>query len=112
MPVTNDEQTCSLFALAVYTYLDPIIFLGARVSHLGFNQLPPLSDTDYSKNLTEEAFPVSIHSTQPTAMTYTASISISIHLWVPNALGCYSVCSGYFVSNVSFTAFWSIVYVC
>ncbi|KJA23280.1 hypothetical protein HYPSUDRAFT_201568 [Hypholoma sublateritium FD-334 SS-4] len=57
MPVTNDEQTCSLFALVVYTYLDPIIFLGARVSHLRFDQLPPLSDTDYSKNLTKEAFP-------------------------------------------------------
>ncbi|KAF8963033.1 multidrug resistance-associated ABC transporter [Flammula alnicola] len=57
MPVTNDEQTCSLFALVMYTYLDPIIFLGYRVPHLKFDQLPPLSDTDYSKNLTSKAFP-------------------------------------------------------
>ena len=58
MPVTNDEQTCSIFALAAYTYLDPIIFLGARVPHLAFDQLPPISDTDYAKHLTEKAFPV------------------------------------------------------
>ncbi|KAF8963040.1 hypothetical protein BDZ97DRAFT_1758980 [Flammula alnicola] len=57
MPVTNDEQTCSIFALIMYTYLDPIIFLGYRVPHLKFDQLPPLSDTDYSKNLTSKAFP-------------------------------------------------------
>lgn len=58
MPVTNDEQTCSLFALAVYTYLDPVILQGYRVPHLPFDQLPPLSDTDYAKNLTGSAFPV------------------------------------------------------
>ncbi|KAF8966510.1 multidrug resistance-associated ABC transporter [Flammula alnicola] len=57
MPVTNDEQTCSLFSLIMYSYLDPIIFLGYRVPHLRFDQLPPLSDTDYSKNLTSKAFP-------------------------------------------------------
>ncbi len=62
MPVTNDEQTCSLFALVVYSYLDPIIFLGGRVPHLRFDQLPPLSDTDFSKHLTSEAFPVSPQS--------------------------------------------------
>lgn len=62
MPVPNDEQTCSLFSLVVYSYLDPIIFLGGRVSHLRFDQLPPLSDTDFSKKLTEEAFPVSPQS--------------------------------------------------
>jgi len=58
MTVTNDEQTCSIFSLAFYTYLDPIIFLGARVPHLSYDQLPPLSDTDYAKHLTENAFPV------------------------------------------------------
>ncbi|KJA13741.1 hypothetical protein HYPSUDRAFT_530239 [Hypholoma sublateritium FD-334 SS-4] len=57
MPVTNAEQTCSIFSLAVYTYLDPVIFLGARVPHLAFDQLPPISDTDYAKNLIEKAFP-------------------------------------------------------
>ncbi|KAF9481121.1 multidrug resistance-associated ABC transporter [Pholiota conissans] len=57
MPVTNDEQTCSLFSLVIYTYLDPIILLGSRVAHLKYDQLPPLSDTDYAQNLTKNAFP-------------------------------------------------------
>jgi hypothetical protein len=60
MPVTNDEHTCSLISLVVYSYLDPVIFLGAKVSHLKFDQLPPLMDTDYSKNLVKRAFPVRI----------------------------------------------------
>ncbi|PPQ72967.1 hypothetical protein CVT25_004484, partial [Psilocybe cyanescens] len=57
MPVPNDEQTCSLFALYMYTYLDPIIFLGYRVSHLQYDQISPLSDSDYSRHLTQFAFP-------------------------------------------------------
>ncbi|KDR83043.1 hypothetical protein GALMADRAFT_866150 [Galerina marginata CBS 339.88] len=57
MPVPNDEQTCSLFALLYYTYLDPVIFLGYRVPHLSYEQLPPLCDSDYSTHLTETAFP-------------------------------------------------------
>ncbi|KAF8956519.1 multidrug resistance-associated ABC transporter [Flammula alnicola] len=57
MPVPNDEQTCSLFSFLLYSYLDPVIFLGYRVEHLEVNQLPPLSDTDYSKNLIKRAFP-------------------------------------------------------
>ncbi|KAF8157940.1 multidrug resistance-associated ABC transporter [Crassisporium funariophilum] len=57
MPEPNPEQTCSLFSLMVYTYLDPVIMLGYRVPHLRFDQLPPLSDTDYSQYLTSKAFP-------------------------------------------------------
>jgi len=58
MPKSNDEQTCSLFSLITYIYLDPIILLGYRVPHLKYDQLPPLSDTDYASNLRGEAFPV------------------------------------------------------
>ena len=58
MPEPNPEQTCSLFTLAFYTYLDPVIMLGYRVPHLKFNQLPPLSDSDYSEHITKNAFPV------------------------------------------------------
>ena len=58
MTMVNDEQTCSIISLAFYAYLDPIIFLGARVPHLKYDQLPPLSDTDYAKHLTRTAFPV------------------------------------------------------
>jgi ABC-type multidrug transport system fused ATPase/permease subunit len=57
MPEPNPEQTCSLFALASYAYLDPVIMLGYRLPHLHFDQLPPLSDSDYSQNITKNAFP-------------------------------------------------------
>ncbi|KAF8963030.1 multidrug resistance-associated ABC transporter [Flammula alnicola] len=57
MPVPNDEQTCSLFSFLMYSYLDPVIFLGYRVEHLEVDQLPPLSDTDSSKHLIKRAFP-------------------------------------------------------
>ncbi|KIJ38611.1 hypothetical protein M422DRAFT_258730 [Sphaerobolus stellatus SS14] len=36
---------------------DPIIFAGAKVSHLTPEELPPLSDTDWSGNLKNRAFP-------------------------------------------------------
>lgn len=58
MPVPNDEQTCSLFSLAFYFYLDPVVSMGNRVKHLEADQLPPLPDTAYSKNLVNNAFPV------------------------------------------------------
>jgi len=58
MPETNDEQTCSLFSLITYIYLDPVVLLGYRVPHLKYDQLPPLSDTDYARNLRKKAFPV------------------------------------------------------
>lgn len=61
MSVPNDEQTCSIFSRCVYTYLDPVISLGYRVSHLQFDQLPPLPDSDECKNLINIAFPVCLH---------------------------------------------------
>ncbi|KDR83054.1 hypothetical protein GALMADRAFT_238844 [Galerina marginata CBS 339.88] len=57
MAIPNDEQTCSLFAFIFYFYLDPVIFMGYRVEHLAFDQLPPLCDTDQAKNLVKRAFP-------------------------------------------------------
>lgn len=60
MTVTNDEQTCSLVSLITFKYLDPVIFLGYRVPHLKSDQLPPLSDIEYAKNLTKKAFPVRV----------------------------------------------------
>jgi len=59
MPVPNPEQTASIFSLMVYTFLDSIVLEAARVPHLSHTQLPPLCDYDYSKRLTEHAFPVS-----------------------------------------------------
>ncbi|KAJ7272088.1 hypothetical protein B0H12DRAFT_1200283 [Mycena haematopus] len=58
MPVPNPEQTASLWSLLFYFFLDPIVFLGYRVPHLKFDQLPPLSDYDYMENLKIRAWPV------------------------------------------------------
>ncbi|KXN82428.1 ATP-binding cassette transporter abc4 [Leucoagaricus sp. SymC.cos] len=53
----NPEQTTPLFSLIVYTFLDPLIFLAARLPHLGHDKLFPLADYDYSRNTTKRAFP-------------------------------------------------------
>ncbi|KAF9553714.1 multidrug resistance-associated ABC transporter [Agrocybe pediades] len=57
MPVPNDEQVCSIASFISFAYLDPVIFLGYRVPHLKPEQLPPLSDTDYTKTLVKRHFP-------------------------------------------------------
>ncbi|KIJ42676.1 hypothetical protein M422DRAFT_254113 [Sphaerobolus stellatus SS14] len=51
MTELNPELTASWLSLIFYTFLDPIIFAGAKVSHLTPEELPPLSDTDWSGNL-------------------------------------------------------------
>lgn len=53
----NPEQTTSWFSLAVYTFLDPLLFLAARKPHLGHQDLFPLADYDRSKNTTRRGFP-------------------------------------------------------
>jgi hypothetical protein len=58
MPETNTEQTASILSLALYSFLDPIIFLGYRIPHLKIEQLPPLCDYDSAENLKARAFPV------------------------------------------------------
>ncbi|CAA7262822.1 unnamed protein product [Cyclocybe aegerita] len=57
MPVTNGEDTCSWFSLLVFAFLDPVVSLAYRESHLRFDQLPPLMDKDYAKNLKRKSFP-------------------------------------------------------
>ncbi|KAF9449128.1 multidrug resistance-associated ABC transporter [Macrolepiota fuliginosa MF-IS2] len=56
-PEVNPEQTASLLSLAVYAFLDPLLFLAARLPHLGHDKLFPLADYDYSKNITKKGFP-------------------------------------------------------
>ncbi|KAF9481117.1 multidrug resistance-associated ABC transporter [Pholiota conissans] len=56
MPEPNPEQTASWFSFVTFSFLDPIIFLGARTDHLSPDQLPPLRDTDASENLIKKAF--------------------------------------------------------
>ncbi|KIJ38938.1 hypothetical protein M422DRAFT_258345 [Sphaerobolus stellatus SS14] len=58
MPQPNPELTASWLSKMTYTYMDAIIFAGARVAHLTPDQLPPLSDTDWAKYLKKRTFPV------------------------------------------------------
>ena len=60
MPEPNPEQTCSLISLVLYSFLDPVIIQGYKVSHLTPDQLPPLSDSNRAAYLTGKAFPVRI----------------------------------------------------
>ncbi|KAG6891082.1 hypothetical protein C0995_014172 [Termitomyces sp. Mi166 len=57
MEVPNPEQTASLLSLIVYSFLDPIVFMAYRIPHLSHDQLPPLSDCDYARNLKANSFP-------------------------------------------------------
>ncbi|KAF8969860.1 hypothetical protein BDZ97DRAFT_1902271 [Flammula alnicola] len=56
-PVPNPEQTASWISRLTYTYVDAIILLASKVPHLGHDQLPPLSDDDYSLYQSNNAFP-------------------------------------------------------
>ncbi|KAK1236146.1 hypothetical protein PQX77_000617 [Marasmius sp. AFHP31] len=47
----SPEQTASLFSSAIYTFMDPLMFLGYRIPHLAYEKLPPLSDTDFARYL-------------------------------------------------------------
>ncbi|KAI0832850.1 multidrug resistance-associated ABC transporter [Trametes gibbosa] len=57
MPQVNPEQTASLFSMSFYTFLDGIIFKAYRMPHLPWEELPPLADYDYAKNLVARSFP-------------------------------------------------------
>jgi hypothetical protein len=61
MDTPNPEQTASILSLAIYSFLDPIVFLANRVPKLTSDQLPPLADYDYTKNLRAGSFPVCAH---------------------------------------------------
>ncbi|KII86961.1 hypothetical protein PLICRDRAFT_275537 [Plicaturopsis crispa FD-325 SS-3] len=54
----NPEQTASPLSFFLWSYLDHIIFLAYRIPHLAHDMLPPLSDTDYAKNLVATSFPL------------------------------------------------------
>ena len=67
----NPEQTASILSMMLYNFLDPVVFSAYRISHLSFEQLPPLADYDYTKNLVRRSFPVSVNQT-----------TRIIHLWI------------------------------
>ncbi|KAF7339970.1 ATP-binding cassette transporter [Mycena venus] len=56
MPVPNPEQTASIMSAMMYSFLDPVVFLGYRVPHMTADQLPPLADYDYTANLKARNF--------------------------------------------------------
>ncbi|KAF9469452.1 P-loop containing nucleoside triphosphate hydrolase protein [Collybia nuda] len=57
-PMTpNPEQTASPLSLILFSFLDATVWKAYRVSHLPLAELPPLADSDHSKNLVRTAFP-------------------------------------------------------
>lgn len=54
----SPEQTASILSLAVFRFLDPVVFLAYSIPHLSFDQLPPLADYDVAENLRAKAFRV------------------------------------------------------
>ncbi|KAJ6462020.1 hypothetical protein C8R47DRAFT_1225647 [Mycena vitilis] len=56
MAVPNPEQTAPIISLLLFSFLDPVVFLGYRVPHISHDQLPPLSDYDASANLKARNF--------------------------------------------------------
>ncbi|KAF9066068.1 hypothetical protein BDP27DRAFT_1424214 [Rhodocollybia butyracea] len=52
----SPEQTASIFSLLTYTYLDRIVSAAYRVTHLNFEELPPLNDHDTAENLKKISF--------------------------------------------------------
>ncbi|KDR83059.1 hypothetical protein GALMADRAFT_238853 [Galerina marginata CBS 339.88] len=57
MPNPPGELTGSWISKLTYVYLDSIILLANKVSHLGYDQLPPLLDVDRADFLSKTAFP-------------------------------------------------------
>lgn len=57
-PEPNREQTACILSMMLYNFLDPVIFLGYRMPHLSWEQLPPLADYDYTRNVVKRGFPV------------------------------------------------------
>ncbi|KAF9229723.1 P-loop containing nucleoside triphosphate hydrolase protein [Gyrodon lividus] len=53
----HPEQTASWLSMSLYLWLDPIVFMAQRVSHLSHDKLPPLADHDQSRNLKAGSFP-------------------------------------------------------
>ncbi|KAJ7489333.1 P-loop containing nucleoside triphosphate hydrolase protein [Mycena latifolia] len=56
MSVPNPEQTASILSLILYFFLDHVIFLAYRLSHLPHEMLPPLADYDYAQHLKTRSF--------------------------------------------------------
>ncbi|KAE9384990.1 P-loop containing nucleoside triphosphate hydrolase protein [Gymnopus androsaceus JB14] len=54
--VPNPEQTCSLLSRLLFVFLDPIIIKAYFSPNLPYEDLPPLSDSDYAGYLKKKSF--------------------------------------------------------
>ncbi|KAG6906813.1 hypothetical protein DXG01_011997 [Tephrocybe rancida] len=52
----NPSQTASWLSLALFSYLDPTVWLAYTAPHLSLTDLPPLADSDHAKNIIRSAF--------------------------------------------------------
>ncbi|KAL4243414.1 ATP-binding cassette transporter C [Abortiporus biennis] len=50
----NEAQTASWASLLTHAFCDSLVFKAARVPHLKVDDLPPLSDTEWAKNLAKK----------------------------------------------------------
>jgi len=53
----SPEQTTCIASLILFNFLDPIVSLANHIPHLSHEQLPPLADYDYARNLIKRSFP-------------------------------------------------------
>ena len=58
MEESSPEQTCCLMSMMLYSFVDPIIVIAAKVPHLSYDELPPQPYYDQSKHLIKHAFRV------------------------------------------------------
>ncbi|THU88444.1 P-loop containing nucleoside triphosphate hydrolase protein [Dendrothele bispora CBS 962.96] len=66
LEVPNPEQTACLLSMATYQFLDPLVWTAYKVTHLAFDQLPPLNDNDQAHVLKERSFRyLDIHAGAP-----------------------------------------------
>lgn len=91
MHVPAREQTDPWISRLLYMYIDPIVVLANKVSHLNTQQLPPLKDVDYADYLQKQAFPVGGNKYYVFGPTL-KYLSISTHLSLAND----DICSGAF----------------
>jgi hypothetical protein len=52
---TSTKQVASMLSLLLFSWLDPLIWKGYFMAHIGFDELPALADYDHAKNLVQRA---------------------------------------------------------
>ncbi|KAI0753285.1 P-loop containing nucleoside triphosphate hydrolase protein [Daedaleopsis nitida] len=53
----SEQQIASMLSVVLFSWLDSTISKASRMSHLSLEELPPLADTNATKNLVGRAFP-------------------------------------------------------